>query len=157
MLFSSWNSIKYIMYYIEIASWIEAKNGVLSKGKFQNSCKRLGPFSILRSVMFLKQSDFFLYFVIWYSRCHESWVLKPSRWARHSEWNIVVKVNFWTHFCSFVGDVIGWIIYSLFIYLLIYLSIIYYIFIISLSHWFTQLANYLFVYFGRGRMGNWTR
>ena len=49
------------------------------------SDKELCPFSILTSVMLLKQSDFFLHFVIWCSRCCESWVWHPSRWARHSE------------------------------------------------------------------------
>ena len=82
-------------------------------------------------------------------------MLNPSRWARHSEWNIiVVKVNFWTHFCIFVGDVTGWIIYysfiiiNLLIYLLIYLFIIYLLF-----HSFIYLSIYLFIYFFGGENG----
>ena len=56
--------------------------------------------------MLLKQSDF-LHFVIWCSRCCEFWVWHPSRWARHSELSVVVKVDKWTHFCNFVSDDLG--------------------------------------------------
>ena len=34
------------------------------KGTFKDSDKELDPFPTLRSVMFLKQNDFFLHFVI---------------------------------------------------------------------------------------------
>ena len=55
---------------------IETNNGVvLSKGPFKlGSDKELGPFSILRSVMLLKQSDFFTFChlmqsMLWIKRC----------------------------------------------------------------------------------------
>ena len=92
----SWNGILY---------WGEKRCCFIQR-EFSNSGsdKEQGLFSILRSVMLLKQSDFFLHFVIWCSRCCESWVWHPSR---HSEWNVVVKVDKWTHFCNFVGDDLG--------------------------------------------------
>ena len=59
----------------------------------------------------LETKWFFVHFAIWCSWCCESWVWHPPRWARHSEWNIVVvKVNHWTHFCLFVWPMIwGWV------------------------------------------------
>ena len=89
---------------------------IYPKGTFKDSDKELGPFWSLRSVV----KWFFVHFVIWCSWCCESWVWHPSRWARHSEWNIVVvKVNHWTHFCLFcVADDMG-IVKQMFVWFLL--------------------------------------
>ena len=74
-----------------MASWIEAKKYVGShpKGTFKDSEKELGPFSIVRSVMFLKQSDFFTF-------CH---LMQLMLW--------VLNVTPAPHFCLFVADDMG--------------------------------------------------